>query len=365
MRDPRQKKLAGILVDYSTRVRAGDIVFLRYGEGTPPEFVREIQARCLERGARYVRLDFVDSDLSRDYLRLASPAALKYFPRFELEFMKEVDVFIGVGAPLNSRVFAGIPGKVLAARSRLLRPIQDERVSRTRWVVTRYPTQGQAQEAGMSFSDFEEFYFRACNIDWARIRVKQAALARLLGRARHCRISAPDTDLSFSLEGMPAVSCHGERNMPDGEVFTAPVVGTVEGHIRFNTICDCAGQRVTNPRFEFRKGRVVKAEAEGGQSELDAVLATDSGARVPGEFSFGLNRRLTRPLGSTLFDEKIAGSIHLALGSAYEDCDNGNRSAIHWDMVRLMRDGEVYLDGKLVQRRGRFLPEKLRALNRN
>jgi len=364
MRDPRQKALARVLVEYSTRVRRGDIVLVKFTDGTPLEFVREIQAASLRRGAKYVRLDYANSDLALDFYRNASPSALGYFPAAELEFMKQVDVFIGLAAPLNSRVLAGVPGRALAARQRLLRPIQEERVNRTRWVVTRYPTQAQAQEAGMSLEDLEDFYFRCCNIDWERVKRRQAELVRILRRARQVRLLAPDTDLRFSLQGIGAISCHGERNMPDGEVFSAPVAGSVEGVIVFNTLCEAQGKQVLNPRLVFREGRVVETSAERGGKDLEVILDTDRGARVPGEFSFGLNPRIRRPLGNTLYDEKIMGSIHLALGSAYAECDNGNRSCLHWDLVRLMHDGEVKVDGKTLQRRGRFVPEVLRGLNR-
>jgi len=364
MRDSRQRKLARILVEYSTGVASGDVVMLQYQTGTPVEFVREVQTAALRRGARCVRLVAVDEELEESFYRAASPAALAYFPKHELEFMESAQVYIGIGAPRNNRALGGVPAGTLGARQRLLRPILDRRVNHTRWVVTRYPTPAQAQDAGMSFADFEDFYFRACLIDWARIRERQEPLRRLLAAASEVAVKAPDTDLRFSVSGIGAVSCHGDRNMPDGEVYTAPVAGSVEGTIVFNTVCERQGRLVVNPRLVFRAGRVEDCGADRGAADLEAILSVDPGARVPGEFSFGLNRRIRRPTGNTLFDEKIAGSVHLALGSAYEDCDNGNRSALHWDLVRLCSDAEIRLDGVLVQTRGRFVLPELAPLNR-
>lgn len=363
MKDPRQKQLAKIMVDYSTEVKKGDIVMLEYADGAPVEFIREIQTLCLKRGARYVRIGYADSDLVYNFYRLADREQLSYFPRHELEFMKKVDVYIGIGSPLNNQTLASIPGKIISDRQRLLRPIQERRVEHTRWVITRYPTHSQAQDAGMSFADFEDFYFRACNIDWGREGKRQEKLKKLLQRTKTVRILAPDTDLSFSIEGMGAVKCEGKRNLPDGEVFTVPVRDSAEGHIRFNAPSLCQGKIFSGVRFEVKRGRIIGASAERGGEHLSSVLDTDRGARYFGEFSFGLNKAIREPMLSTLFDEKIAGSIHLTPGNAYRECDNGNRSAVHWDLVRIMRDGEVYLDGRPAQKKGKFILPELKPLN--
>ncbi len=363
MKDPRQRKLAKIIVDYSSEVADGDIVMLEYADGTPVEFIREIQTLCLARSARHVRIAYRDSDLVYNFYRRADPRQLSYFPRHELEFMKQVDVYIGIGSPLNNQTLAGIPGQVLSTRQLLLKPIHERRVDHTRWVITRYPTHSQAQNAGMSFEEFEDFYFRACNIDWAREGRRQERLKKLLERSRTVRILAPDTDLAFSIEGMGAIKCEGRQNLPDGEVYTAPVKNSVSGRIRYNTPSLYQGKVFSGVRFEVKKGRIVGASADKGGEHLAGVLDTDRGARYFGEFSFGLNRAIRRPMLSTLFDEKIAGSIHLTPGKAYRDCDNGNRSAVHWDLVRLMNDGEIYLDGKLVQKKGKFVLPELKPLN--
>jgi aminopeptidase len=363
MKDRRQAKLARILVDYSAEVKKDDIVMLEYSDGTPMEFIREIQTVCLQRGARYVNINYSNSDLAYNFFRQATPRQLKYFPRQRLRFMKEVDAYIGIGSPWNTKTLSAIPGKILSARQRLFKPIQEERVDNTRWVITRYPTHSQAQEAGMSFEDYEDFYFQACNIDWEAQSKRQEKLKRLLDKVKTVRLVAPDTDLTFSISGMPAIKCDGKRNMPDGEVFTAPVRDSVEGYIRYNTPSLYQGKEFSGVYFEFKKGKIVKARAEQGEEHLESVLDTDKGSRFIGEFAFGLNKKIRRPILSTLFDEKIAGSIHLTPGACYKECDNGNRSAVHWDLVRIMKDGEIYLDGKLAQRHGKFVLPILKPLN--
>lgn len=363
MKDKRQTKLARILVEYSVEVRQDDIVMLEYSDGTPMELIREIQTACLQRGARYVDINYSSSDLAYNFYRQASPSQLKYFPRHRLRFMKEVDAYIGIGAPWNTKTMSAIPGSVLSARQRLLKPIQEERVDNTRWVITRYPTHSQAQAAGMSFDDYEDFYFRACNIDWEAQSRKQEKLKKILDKADTVRIVAPDTDLSFSIAGMPAIKCDGKRNIPDGEIFTAPVRNSMEGYIRYNTPSLYQGKEFFGVYFEFKKGKILKARAEKGGENLESILDTDRGARFVGEFAFGLNKQIRRPILSTLFDEKIAGSIHLTPGACYKECDNQNRSAVHWDLVRIMKDGEIYLDGKLIQRHGKFILPELKPLN--
>ncbi len=353
MKDKRQAKLARILVDYSTEVKKGDIVLVEYTDGTPVEFIRELQTICLERGALSVRLRYTNSDLVYNFYRRANREQLEYFPEDELRFMKKVSVYIGIGSPWNSKTLSAVPGEILSARQRLLKPIHDRRVDHTRWVITRYPTHGQAQEAGMSFEAFEDFYFRACNVDWEAVSKRQEKLKRLLDRTKTVRLLAPDTDLFLSIKGMPAIKCDGKRNIPDGEVFTAPVRDSVEGHIRYNTPSLYQGKLLEGVYFAFSRGRITEAKADRGGKHLEAILNTDPGARYIGEFAFGLNKKIRRPILSTLFDEKIAGSIHLTPGKAYSECDNKNRSAIHWDLVRIMKDGEIYLDGKLAQRPGK------------
>ncbi len=365
MSDPRIEKLAGILVDYSAKVRRGDIVMIDFSGTRPLPLVQEIYRRCLRRGATAVEYNFGAEELSRIFYEEAADHQLRYFPRHRLEAMKKATVYIGIGGTENVQNFAGIATAKMVKREKVLRPIINRRVDHTRWVITRYPTNGLAQDAKMSLAAFEDFYFRACNIDWDAFSKQMTVLERVVTRAKDVRLVASDTDLRFSVKGIPAVKCEGLRNMPDGEVYTAPAKDSVEGHITYNVPSLYHGKEFNGVRLTFRKGRVVDAScASGSRVDLVRILDADAGARYVGEFSFGLNKNITRPMKNILFDEKIRGSIHFTPGQAYKEADNGNRSSVHWDLVKdLNNDGAVYLDGKLVQKNGKFVTRELKGLN--
>ncbi len=252
----------------------------------------------------------------------------------------------------------------MIAWSKVVRPIVDQRVKHTRWVITRYPTHGAAQEARMSLQEYEDYLFSACCIDWNAESKKQEKLKRLMDKADRVRIIAADTDLSFSIRGMPGIKCDGRYNIPDGEVFTAPVRDSVEGHITYNCPTLYQGKEFNGIRLEFAKGRIVKASAPGMDQFLNKILDTDEGARYIGEFAIGVNPGITQPMRNILFDEKIFGSIHFTPGQCYDECDNGNRSAVHWDMVKILKgDGEIRFDDQPIQKDGRFVHKDLLALN--
>jgi aminopeptidase len=365
MGDPRVAKLADILVGYSTNVRKGDVVMIDFSGFRPLPLVEAVFERCLKAGAVAVEYNYADDELTRIFYERARGGQLRYFPKHRLQAMKAATVYIGIGGAENTQYLAGAPMPSLVERQKVLRPIINRRVDFTRWVVTRYPTQGLAQDARMSLQEFEELYFGACNIDWPSFARRIDRLWRLLSRAKTVRIKASDTDLSFSVKGIPAVKSEGLRNMPDGEVFTAPVKDSVEGHITYNIPSLYQGKEFDGVRFEFKKGRIVEATARAGSGkELRKILDADKGARYIGEFSFGLNKGIRRPMKNILFDEKIAGSIHFTPGQAYKVADNGNRSSVHWDLVKVLKgDGEVYVDGRLVQKDGLFITPDLKALN--
>lgn len=365
MKDPRLKKLARVLVEYSTRVKRDDVVQIRMSGAAPLPLATEIQALCLQKGARLVDVQCEFPEIQRSFLDHASPRQIDHFPKHELDFMKKVDVYISIRGGENSKAFATVPPNVMSRRQKVLRPITDWRVGHTRWVVLIYPTEGMAQDAEMSLPEFEDFVFGACLRDWKKMSANQTRLRKRMAKAKEIRVTASDTDIRFTKKGLPAIKCDGVRNMPDGEVFTAPEKTSVEGHIVYNTPSLYQGREYKNVRLVFRKGRIVEAACDGDDAALETIFDTDPGARYAGEFSLGLNRGIRRPIKSILFDEKIGGSIHLTPGAAYEDCDNGNRSAVHWDLVKILTgDGEIRFDGELIQKNGRFVPEDLKPLNR-
>jgi aminopeptidase len=364
MQDPRIERLADIITGYATNVRRGDTVLITAaGEECQP-LLKSVHRRCLERGARYVEIQFHFPEIARDLYRIGTKSQLAHFPDHRLAFLKQVDVSIGITAEQNTMVLAQADQGRYLAHQRTLRPLLEWRVNHTRWVICRYPTHGMAQAAGMSLEELEEHLYGACNLDWAAISRRQEPLRRLMGRTDRVRIEAPDTGLEFSIRGIPVAKADGHRNLPDGEVFTAPLRSSAEGRIVFNCPTIHGGQAFDDVELRFEKGRVVEARARDGEGRLARILDVDPGARFLGEFAFGLNPRITRPMRNILFDEKIFGSIHLALGNAYEKCDNGNRSSIHWDLVKILGGGgRVLFDGKPVMEDGRFVHPALRALN--
>ena len=364
MKDPRVRQMAEVLVDYSTRVKKGDVVLISAAGFEAAPLVQELYTLCLERGAAYVEYEFALPEISRHFYNKATKSQLAWFPEHKLEFMKKATVYIGISAAENSMVMAKANQTNMITWSKVVRPIIDRRVKHTRWVVTRYPTHGAAQEAKMSLEEYEDYLFSACCIDWAAESKKQEKLKRLMDKTDRVRITASDTDLSFSLRGMPGIKCDGRCNIPDGEVFTAPVKDSVEGYITYNCPTVYQGKEFNNIRLEFKKGRIVGATAPGMNEQLNRILDTDEGARYIGEFAIGVNPGITEPMRNILFDEKIFGSIHFTPGQCYDECDNGNRSAVHWDMVKLLSgDGEIWFDDVLIQKDGCFVHKDLLSLN--
>jgi aminopeptidase len=364
MKDPRIAQLAEILVDYSTRVKKGDAVLISAAGFEAAPLVKELYALCLKRGAKYVEYSFSSPEIDRQFYNLASRDQLQHFPQHKLDFFKTLTVYIGISAGENSMVMANARQQAMVAYQKTTKPLIDQRVKHTRWMVTRYPTHAAAQEAKMSLEEYEDYLFSACCIDWKAESRKQEKLKKLIDRTERVRITAPDTDLSFSIDGLPGIKCDGRFNMPDGEVFSAPLLDSVQGYITYNCPSIYQGKEYNAVRFEFKDGRIVKASADGGMSAaLNKILDTDEGARYIGEFSLGINPGIRQPMRNILFDEKIFGSIHLTPGQAYDECDNGNRSAVHWDLVRIMADGEIWFDGIPVQKNGRFVHKDLLALN--
>jgi aminopeptidase len=293
---------------------------------------------------------------------------MKLAGQFESARMEQVQAYIGVRGAANGSQFADVPHeKMDLYQQHWWKTVHTEiRVPKTKWVVLRYPTDSFAQAANMSTPAFEDFYFSVCTADYAAMKEAQQPLAERMRRTDRVRILGPGTELEFSIKGIPVIPCWGERNIPDGEVFTAPVRDSINGGIRFNTQSRYQGTLFDNVEFEFKNGKIVRAVAN-ETAKLNAILDSDEGARYCGEWAIGVNNRVRHPMLDTLFDEKIGGSFHLTPGQAYEIADNGNRSLIHWDLVLIQRPdyggGEIWFDGELVRKDGRFLPADLQPLN--
>ena len=365
MTDPRHAHLADTLVRYSTALQPGDTVLIEAID-VPHEFTRTLVATAAAAGARPL-VTLKSQEVWRALMLAGSEEQMGLIGSAEAHRMERVDAYVGVRGSANVAEWSDVPEEKTRLYNRLYwEPVHLGLRLKRRWTVLRWPNPSMAQLAGMSTAAFEEFYFRVCNVDYARMSAAMKPLAALMERTDRVRLVAPGTDLAFSIKGIPAVPCDGRANIPDGEVFTAPVRDSVEGTIRFNTPTIYQGVAHDDVRLTFEAGRVVAA-ASTDTAHLTRVLDTDPGARYAGEFSLAFHPHITRPMRDILFDEKIAGSIHFTPGNAYGEADNGNRSGIHWDLVLRMDPasggGEVWFDDRLIRQDGRFVLDELAGLN--
>ena len=367
MIDPRMTKLANVLINYSTEVKAGDKILIEAID-VPADIVFELVRVAGQAGALPL-VSIKSNEILRSLLTHGSEDQIKLIADVEAQRMKQVQAYIGLRGNLNVAELCDVPeDKMKLYQSIWWKSVHgDIRVRHTRWVVLRYPSHSMAQGAQMSTRAFEDFFFDVCTFDYSRMSRAMQPLKELMERTDRVRLVGPGTDLKFSIKGIPAVPCDGKLNIPDGEVFTAPVRNSVTGVIQFNAETLYQGVVHNNIRLEFSEGKVVKATSNKTE-HLNQVLDTDEGARYVGEFALGVNPFITKPMLDILFDEKIAGSFHFTPGAAYEDeADNGNRSSVHWDMVMLQAaadgGGEIYFDDQLVRKNGLFVPQELQPLN--
>ena len=364
MTDPRYTKLAKLLVEYSTALKKGDCILLDLID-VPDEFSIEL-IRAVRRAGATSFAEVRHTRISRELLLGTNASHAAQVRDIELFRMRKMQAYIAIRGSENASENSDVPGDRMQLYSRLTRPVHDYRVNQTRWCVLRWPTPSMAQAAGMSTEAFENLYFNVCTMDYARMARAMVPLERRMKRANRVHLKAPGTDLTFSIKGIGAKMCKGDRNIPDGEVFSCPVKKSVNGVIQFNTPTIYSGTKFENVRLKFKDGKIISATAN-HPKRLNEILDTDAGARYVGEFSLGFNPYILNPMCDILFDEKIAGSLHFTPGQAYEECDNGNRSAVHWDMVLIQRPewggGEVWFDGELIRKNGLFVPKDLKPLN--
>ncbi len=366
MTDPRVEKLAHGLVRYSVKVKKGDKVLIEAFE-TDTALVTQLVKEVFAAGGQpFVELR--DNKVQRALLLGGDETYFKNLCKYDIYRMQDMDCYIGVRGARNSYETSDVPAAQTEKYSVLYsHPVHhDTRVCKTRWVVLRYPTDSMAQLAGMSTEQFEDFYFNVCNLDYSKMDKAMDALKALMDKTDKVRIVARDTDISFSIKGIGAIKCAGEMNIPDGEVYTAPVRDSVNGVIRYNAPSIENGIKFEDVRLVFRNGKIVEATSNFTE-KCNAIFDTDEGARYVGEFAIGVNPYVTQPMGDILFDEKICGSIHFTPGASYDDAFNGNKSAVHWDLVLIQTPeyggGEIWFDGVLVRKDGRFVLPELQCLN--
>jgi aminopeptidase len=364
MLDPRFDRLAEVLIDFSTRLQKGEKVLIDSFD-IPPEMVVALIRRARAKGAVPL-ISLQSNTVNRELLRGAEEDQYRLIADYELVRMQAVDAYIALRGSHNITEHSDVPPDRMRLALKLLQPVLEQRVNRTKWVVLRWPTGSMAQMAGMSTESFEDFFFRVCTLDYSRMESAMRPLKDLMDHTDRVRITGPGTDLRFSIRGIPTIACSGEHNIPDGEIFTCPVKDSVEGHVQFNAPTIYQGSAFDSVRLNFQNGKVI--EASGSNSKrINEILDSDEGARYIGEFAIGFNPYVLEPMRDTLFDEKIAGSFHFTPGQAYETADNGNRSQVHWDLVAIQRPeyggGEIFFDDQLIRKDGLFVKKELKGLN--
>jgi aminopeptidase len=367
MIDPRLTKLADVLVNYSCAVQPDEKILIETTD-IPAEFAIEC-ARLARAAGAHPLIDAKQTAINRALMLHGSEAQWRLIADVEKLRMENVQCYIGVRGSANVSELSDIPSdKYKLYESQVWKRVHGNiRVKQTRWVVLRWPSPNMAQLAEMSTPAFEDFFFRVCTLDYGKLAEALKPLHARMDRTDEVKLVGPgETDLTFSIKDIPAVPCSGDRNIPDGEIFTAPVRDSINGVIQFNTPSLQRGVTHENIRFRFENGKIVDASSSNTQA-LNEVLDTDAGARYTGEFAIGVNPHINKPMKDTLFDEKIAGSIHLTPGRCYEEAGNGNDSEIHWDLVMIQTPayggGEMYFDGTLIRKDGRFVVDDLQPLN--
>lgn len=363
--DPRIKELAHNLINYSCTVQPGEKVMIHvFGTsayGLAQALVKETYAAG---GYPYVQIE--DYEINRAFMMNCTEEQLKLKAELDMAQMKQMDAYIGIRASDNIAELSDVPQDKLQLYTAMNNDVLNERVNNTKWVVLRYPNHSMAQLANTSLEAFEDFYFNVCNLDYGKMSKAMDVLVEWMNRTDKVHIVGEGTDLTFSIKDIPAIKCDGKCNIPDGEVYTAPVKHSINGVITYNTPSVHEGFTYDNIRFVFENGKIVEATANNTE-KLNAVLDMDEGCRYVGEFAIGVNPYILHPMKDTLFDEKIMGSIHLTPGRCYEDADNGNDSKLHWDLVYIQTSeyggGEIYFDDVLIRKDGVFIPEALQCLN--
>ncbi len=359
MKDPRNAKLAHNLIDYSVSLKPGELLYLEIKGKEALDLSQEIIEHATAKGGT-VFWFYSDESLLRQFLKNATDQQFEKLAEVHLQLMRQSAAYIGLRGSDNPFDLADIDSRQMEKFQRLFyKPVHlEQRVKHTRWVVLRYPNNAMAQLAETSREKFADFYYQVCNLNYSKMSKAMDPLVALMQKTERVRLVSPGTDLHFSIKNIGVVKCDGLRNIPDGEVYTAPVRESVNGTIRFNTPSLKDGFVYNDITLTFKDGRIIKATSSAYEDKLNKILDTDENARFVGEFSLGLNPFILHPMKDTLFDEKIRGSLHFTPGCCYDEADNGNRSAIHWDMVLIQRKeyggGEIYFDDKLIRKDGVF-----------
>lgn len=364
MKDNRNNVLANLIINYSTDLKKGELLYLEMKGKETLELGKEIIRIATEKGAS-VFWFYNDESIARQWIKSADEDQFKKQTEIHLEIMKKSDAYVALRGSDNPFDLADIPDLQIKRLNNLFyKPVHlEQRLNHTKWVVLRFPNNAMAQLAKTSQEKFEEFYYKVCCMDYQKMSSGLERLVKLMNSTDRVHIIGPGTDLKFSIKGIPAIKCAGKMNIPDGEVYTAPIKDSVNGTIKFNTPALYQGTVYTGISFQLKDGKIVNASADSNSDKINKILDTDEGSRFIGEFALGVNPFVLEPMMDTLFDEKIAGSFHFTPGNSYEDANNGNKSAIHWDLVAIQRPehggGEIWFDNKLIRKDGKFTDQDL------
>ncbi|WP_257351587.1 aminopeptidase [Pseudalkalibacillus decolorationis] len=366
MRDSRIQTLANNIITYSTNLQQGEKVLIE-NTGYQKELVNALVEEVYKAGG-HPFVTIKDETTQRALLMNATEEQLEAQARYERAIMSEMDAYVAIRSGDNISELSDVPSENTALyQKKVYTPVHHAiRIPKTKWTVLRYPNASMAQLADMSSTVFEDLYFNVCNLDYSKMLDAMKPLADLMDRTDKVNIKGPGTDLSFSIKDIPSNKSAGHHNLPDGEVYTAPVRESVNGTVTFNTPSPYQGFVYEQISLTFKDGKVIEAIANDTE-RINRVLDTDEGARFVGEFAIGVNPYIQHPMKDILFDEKIDGSFHFTPGQCYEQAFNGNSSGIHWDMVSIQRPeyggGEIYFDGVLIRKDGRFVIPELEPLN--
>jgi aminopeptidase len=353
--DKRWKQLGELLVQYSTGVRAGERVMIAMAEVETYPLAHAVYEAAIKAGA-YPQIQFLSESLRHALLKYGNEAQLRWLPEVEAFGMEWADVYFGLRGGYNLDEHADIPAERLALNQTAVGQISSLRWQKTRWCLVRVPNAAFARQADTDLETITDMFFNACFLDWTAESQQWQRRAEKLNQGKWVRVVGRETDLSFSVEGRKWLVFDGRINMPDGEIYTAPVNETLNGHIYFEFPGVMSGRLVHDIRLRWQAGQLVEATSASHQDFLQQLLQTDAGASLPGEFAFGLNPHVNRFCKDILLDEKMGGTIHLALGRAYPECGGTNQSALHWDIVKdLRREGTVYLDDTPIFEKGRLV----------
>ncbi|MDF2520141.1 MAG: hypothetical protein K0R84_769 [Clostridia bacterium] len=355
MKDVRVEKLASVLLNHSLKVKAGENLVIRAYYNAKP-LVDEVYKQGIKAGLN-VFTHVLISEHTKFFMENATEKQFENVNKFLEAAYEQADAFVVIEAPDNVKHLSKVSSEKNMRHNKAASPLI-KKITNKRWVMTNFPTHSFAQEADMSLEEYEDMLFDATLVDYKQMDREMDKVVEIFDKAETIRIVGKDTDLTFSIKDRKGIKCSGANNIPDGEVFYAPVTNSANGHIYYEFPAIKYGIQVDGIRLEFKDGKVVKATADKNEEFLNKMLDSDEGARYLGEFGIGMNLGIQKFIKNILFDEKIGGTIHLAVGNAYEESGGDNRSVVHWDMIKELRvDGEIYADGKLVQKNGSFIYE--------